>query len=255
MKIHIFSLSTVVISSILVLHFASFCGALGSKRVNLTNGASCVYSHNCASNCCDLGFDGDDTLGTYCFASTYCTSELKNPGQSCAISNECDSKCCEDTICQKNPVCFNKYVLPFVIVFGVLVVFLVAAIIILVLYKRKMRRAKMLKRLDDKAKSMLSKLGVKLPTNKGEGLDEIKTATIQPDDLKPAEDEDYEGPAETHRGNSAEADENLISKTPGEEQKTSNYNTKDADDVRSNGTRRASVQSNLHKDISKTNLL
>jgi len=65
-------------------------------------------------------------------------------------------------------------VLPFVIVFGVLIVFLVAAIIILVLYKRKMRRAKMLKKLDDKMKRSLTSLGMKLPTNKGEGLDEIR---------------------------------------------------------------------------------
>ncbi|CDW73442.1 UNKNOWN [Stylonychia lemnae] len=229
---------------------------LTKKRINLSNGASCVFNHNCASGCCDLGFDSSDSLGSYCFDRTYCTSELKNPGQSCSISNECESKCCEDTICQKNGICFNKYVLPFVIVFGVLIVFLVAALIILILYKRKMRRAKMLKRLDDKAKSMLTKLGVKLPTAKSDGVDEIKEATLQPEDLKQEVEEDEdEGPAETHRGNNADVDDNLISKTVGEDH--DDFVTKGRDDDQiSHGTRRASVQQNPNvKDQSKVDLL
>lgn len=122
-----------------------------------------MYGHQCATACCDLGFNSADILGTYCFYSEYCTSSLKHPGQSCGVSNECESKCCEDTICQVNSICFNKYVLPFVIVFGVLVMFLVAAVVILILYKRKMRRAKMMKQMDLKAKRMLTNLGVKLP--------------------------------------------------------------------------------------------
>ena len=138
-------------------------GNIFKYRVNLTEGSSCVHNQHCASGCCDLGFDSDETLGTYCFWEGYCTSEKKNPGQSCGISNDCFSNCCEDTICQKNSICFNKYVLPFVIVFGVLVIFLVAAVVILVLYKRKMRRQKMMKRMDDKAKRMLTNMGIKLP--------------------------------------------------------------------------------------------
>eukprot|EP00347_Sterkiella_histriomuscorum_P002079 403369557 len=150
-------------------------------RRNLTDGSSCVYSHQCASTCCDLGFDSDETLGSYCFYSGYCTSALKNPGQSCGVSNECESKCCEDTICQKNSICFNKYVLPFVIVFGVLVLFLIAAIVILVLYKRKMRRAKMMKGIDQKAKRMLAALSAKVPqqNKKTVGQDNVQDADIQ----------------------------------------------------------------------------
>ena len=123
---------------------------------NLSNGQSCVYGTNCASGCCDFGYNSESVLGSYCFAMDYCTSALKTPGQSCGVSNECESKCCEQTICQASTVCFNKYVLPFVIVFGAFFLFIVAAVVVFVFYKRKVRREKMLKALEQKAKSMLT---------------------------------------------------------------------------------------------------
>ena len=113
------------------------------KSYNLSLGTSCAFSHHCNSGCCEMGFDPqkdpegkNQVLGFYCQPKDYCTAgNLRNIGQSCKISNECNSQCCEDTVCQANSLCFSKYILPFVIVFGILGLFLVAAIIIVIVHK------------------------------------------------------------------------------------------------------------------------
>ncbi len=113
---------------------------VNTRTTNLKIGTSCAFSFNCESGCCEMGFDPTDetgtTLGFYCFASNFCTpGALKHPGQSCRTGTECQSTCCEDTVCQAYATCFNQYILPFVIVFGILATFLVTAVVIVMVHK------------------------------------------------------------------------------------------------------------------------
>ena len=109
---------------------------------NLTDGSSCAFNYHCQSQCCDFGSSSSNILGYYCYQTSYCTSMLLKPGQSCSSSGQCETKCCESGFCQANNMCFQKYILPFIIIFGVVVLFLVMVAVILVCYKRKMKQAK-----------------------------------------------------------------------------------------------------------------
>ena len=110
-----------------------------SKPVNLTLGASSAFSHHCQSGCCEMSFDPTTplALGFYCQPPDYCspTTGLRHPGQSCRTGPDCLSQCCEDTVCQAQSLCFGQYILPFVIVFGILALFLASAILLVIVHK------------------------------------------------------------------------------------------------------------------------
>ncbi len=130
-----------LLTAILTLSLAS------ATKYSLKLGTSCAFSHHCESGCCDMGFDPSDStsnvLGFYCFTKDYCQpGSLKHPGQSCRVGTECLSTCCEDTVCQASSLCFGKYILPFVIVFGILAVFAVVALCIVMIHKCKKARNK-----------------------------------------------------------------------------------------------------------------
>ena len=64
------------------------------------------------------------------------------------------------------------------IVFGVLIAFIAAAVIVIVCYKRRVRREKMMKKLEDNLKMSLRKSGLNLPTDKAK-IDDV----VQEDDI------------------------------------------------------------------------
>jgi mannitol-specific phosphotransferase system IIBC component len=72
-------------------------------------------------------------------------------------------------------VCFNQYILPFVIIFGIIVVFLVVFVVSLVVYKMKMRKQKKLK-----AEAAVNKMNGKNNgvTLKGKGLEDLANGNI-----------------------------------------------------------------------------
>jgi hypothetical protein len=76
-------------------------------------------------------------------------------------------------MCQVNGICFSKYILPFVVIFGIIVLFLIVFITSVIVYKCKTRRAKKMKKIDDYMKKMIQNKMNGTPTGKGKGLEDL----------------------------------------------------------------------------------
>ena len=112
------------------------------------NDETCGREWECESNCCTMAYDDQNVLGYYCRKSDFCGKENLGLGQSCTGPSECSTNCCESTVCQSKTYCFEKYILPFIVIFVIVGLFILAAIFVFVLYWIKAKRAeKMRKRV------------------------------------------------------------------------------------------------------------
>ena len=101
----------------------------------------CVYTWECSTSCCALAYSDTNVLGYYWLDSTLCNGSGLVSGQSCSGPSSWSSQWWEDTICQSKEYCFEKYVLPFVIIFCIVAAFIIGALIVFLVFWCKRRRA------------------------------------------------------------------------------------------------------------------
>ena len=101
----------------------------------------CVYYWECSTSCWTLAYSDQNVLGYYWLSASSCTGSGLASGQSCSGPSSCSSQWWEDTICQSKEYCFEKYVLPFVVIFWIVAAFIIGALIVFLIFWIKRRRA------------------------------------------------------------------------------------------------------------------
>ena len=88
-----------------------------------------------------MAYSTQNVLGYYCKEIEYCGTENLTIGQSCSGPQYCSTNCCESTVCQSKEYCFEKYLLPFIIIFAIVILFIVVAALVFCIYWCKQIRA------------------------------------------------------------------------------------------------------------------
>ncbi|CAI2380421.1 unnamed protein product [Moneuplotes crassus] len=117
-----------------------FCCLIQTARAQ-TYDTPCVYEWECSSKCCAMSYNSKNVLGYYCLGENDCNGSGLGVGQSCNGPDNCSTKCCEDTICQSKQYCFEKYILPFVVIFSIVAAFIICALIVFLIFWYKRRKA------------------------------------------------------------------------------------------------------------------